>query len=240
MIITPVWYSVRTFGFKGKPYRIKIFDVVIRKEVFCIRGKYISCFKIGSITVWFLIVPWENWLTLLLQLINPAKFPTSFGKVKRQFKQFLISKFFHKCSWAILPLDLDIINLAWAQVTFWTNPVASIIRAWAFGSSSIVIIIKGSLLQSGDFFNKIVSRLIRDVGIFFQENGILADLFSNFVGRIIRIFQTKWDISMEGTGWWGLGVTISTMRGMGRAMMGYRMMRGMNTHNQGQKYGRNL
>ena len=51
LIKTFVQYFVRTFGYKGKPYRIKIFDVVIRKEVFCIRGKYITCFKIGSITV---------------------------------------------------------------------------------------------------------------------------------------------------------------------------------------------
>ena len=88
-------------------------------------------------------------------------------------------------------------------------PVADVIRTRSLRSSSVVVVIKGGFLVSSDVFNQIIGRLISNVRILLQEDGILADFISNLVLRILRVLNTEGNISVKGTCGWGFGVAVA-------------------------------
>ena len=115
-------------------------------------------------------------------------------------------------------------------------PVADVIRTRSLRSSSIVVVIKGGFLVSSDVFNQIIGRLISNVRILLQEDGILADFISNLVFGILRVLNTEGNISVKGTCWGFLGVTVTMFWGwvMGSTSIGV-MMRGVMGHRVGNK-----
>ena len=128
-------------------------------------------------------------------------------------------------------------------------PVADVIRTRSLRSSSVVVVIKGGFLVSSDVFNQIIGRLISNVRILLQEDGILADFISNLVLRILRVLNTKGHISVKSTCWWGFGVAVTMVGGWwvmqrGVSMMGWSMMDGVGvcgkSNREGHKNGSNL
>ena len=83
--------------------------------------------------------------------------------------------------------DFGVFNCGWAKVTFRSDPVGSIIGRRSLGSSSIVFVIEGSFLRSNDVLNQVIGGLVGNIGVLFQENGVLGDLVSDFVVGILSI-----------------------------------------------------
>ena len=128
-------------------------------------------------------------------------------------------------------------------------PVADVIRTRSLRSSSVVVVIKGGLLVSSDVFNQIIGRLISNVRILLQEDGILADFISNLVLGILRVLNTEGNISVKSTCGWGFGVAVAMVGGgwvmqRGVSMMGWSMMNGVGvggkSNREGHKNGSNL
>lgn len=132
-------------------------------------------------------------------------------------------------------LDLGIVNLRGAQVTLGSRPVGQVEGRGALGGTSVVRVVESLLLVSGHMLDQIVGRLVRDIGVFLQENGVLADLVGHVVFRILRVLKTEGEVGVEGALGRGFGVAIATMamRGMGSrvggsvgaGMVGGRMIR---------------
>ena len=128
-------------------------------------------------------------------------------------------------------------------------PVADVIRTRSLRSSSVVVVIKGGFLVSSDVFNQIIGRLISNVRILLQEDGILADFISNLVLGILRVLNTEGNISVKSTCGWGFGVAVAMVGGggvmqRGVSMMGWSMMNGVGvggkSNREGHKNGSNL
>ena len=83
--------------------------------------------------------------------------------------------------------DLGIVNIRWAQVSLRSDPVGGIIRRWALGCSSVVLVVEGLLLGFANVLNKIISRLVSDISILLQEKGVLGDFVSNIISGIFRV-----------------------------------------------------
>jgi hypothetical protein len=83
--------------------------------------------------------------------------------------------------------DFGVFDSGGAKVSLRSDPVGSVIGRRSLGSSSVIIVIEGSLLGSNDVLDQVISRLVSDIGVFFQENGVLGDLVSDFVVGILSI-----------------------------------------------------
>lgn len=139
-------------------------------------------------------------------------------------------------------MDLDIIDLTGAKVAFRSDPVTGVIRTGSFGSSSIVVVVEAGFLWGDDDINQIIGRLISDISVLFQEDGILADFVSDFVVGIFWIFNAERHISVDSTSWRSFGITVAMMNRwrmmrcmMWHWMMGY--MRYMGMAGEGQSQG---
>ena len=84
--------------------------------------------------------------------------------------------------------DFGISYMRGAKIAFRSNPVGGIIRRRTLGSSGIVIIVKASFLISSDVFDQIISRLVSDIGVLLQENGVLRNFVGHFIVRIFGVF----------------------------------------------------
>ena len=79
------------------------------------------------------------------------------------------------------PVTIDITSsfwhgifyIGWTQVSFWTNPMRSIIRGWSFGSTGVVLVIKMIFLFHINMFHQIIGTLVCDVWILFVEKIVL-------------------------------------------------------------------
>ena len=87
--------------------------------------------------------------------------------------------------------------------------MADVIGAWTLRSASVIIVVKSGLLVSGNKFNQIIGRLVSDVRILFQENGILADFISDFVFRVFGVLDTEGHIGVQSAGWRSFGIAIA-------------------------------
>jgi len=115
--------------------------------------------------------------------------------------------------------DLGIVNIRRTKVSLRSNPVRSIIWRWALGCSSVVLVVKRLLLKLGNVLNKIISRLISNIGVLFQEQSVLRDLVGDIISWILLVHNTIRKVGTFGTLWWSFRVTISMMC-WGRAIGG--------------------
>jgi hypothetical protein len=67
-------------------------------------------------------------------------------------------------------------------------------------------------LKSSNFFDQVISRLISNIRILLQEDGVLGDLVGNLIVGILGVLNTEGQVIMEGTCWGSFWITI-TMRG---------------------------
>jgi hypothetical protein len=88
-------------------------------------------------------------------------------------------------------LDLDVFDDRGAEVALRAGPVGKVKGRGALGGSSVVLVVEGVLLVSGNMVNQVVSGLVGHVRVLLQEDGILADLVSNLVLRVLEILQTE-------------------------------------------------
>jgi len=121
------------------------------------------------------------------------------------------------------PGDLGIVNVGGAQVALRSDPVAGIILRGSLGSTSVVLIVKGILLVLGDVLNQIISGLIGNISVLLQEQGVLGDLVSDVVSRVLRIKDTIGKVRALSTLGRGFGITISVVRSR---MVGSRVVGG--------------
>ena len=105
--------------------------------------------------------------------------------------------------------DLGIVDVRWAKVAFWTDPVAGIVGRWTLGSTSVVGVIESVLLVLGNVLNQIISRLVSHIRVLLEEDRILRYLVGNLVLWIFRVFDAEWKVGVDGTFWGGLGVTVA-------------------------------
>ena len=103
--------------------------------------------------------------------------------------------------------------------------MGGIIRRFSFRSSSIIFVVEGSFLRSNDVLDQVISRLISNIRVFFQENRVLGDLVGYLVFGILDISQTVGKVGIYGTGWGSFGITISM--NCGSRMVRSRVMGGV-------------
>jgi hypothetical protein len=124
------------------------------------------------------------------------------------------------------PFDFGVGDVRGTKVAFGSDPVGGIIGRRTLWGSGVVVIVEGGFLRSNDVFNQVIGRLIGHIRVLFQENGILGNLVSDIVFRILGILNTIGKVNGEGTGRRGLGVTILVVRrGIRGRMVGHGMVR---------------
>ena len=110
--------------------------------------------------------------------------------------------------------------------------MADVIRARSLRGSSVVVVVKGSLLVSGDELDQIIGGLVSDVRVLLQENGVLADFIGDLVLGVLGVLDTEGHVSVESAGGWGFGVAVpvvgrwGVMQG-GVSMVGWAMVDGV-------------
>lgn len=119
--------------------------------------------------------------------------------------------------------NLDVVNIAWAQIALRSDPVGRIIRTMTLGSTSVVVVVETVFLVGSDVVDQIIGRLVSHIRVLLQEDWILADLVGDVVLGIFGIFQTEGQVCVVSACWRSLGITVAMGSRMRRSM---RVVRG--------------
>jgi len=109
--------------------------------------------------------------------------------------------------------DLGVVNVAWAEISLGSDPVAGVVFAWSFASSGVVVVVKVFLLRFGNSVDKIISALVSNVSVLLQEESVLADLGGHVIGGVFLVHHAVGKVGALGTLGWGLRVTVTVAMG---------------------------
>ena len=111
------------------------------------------------------------------------------------------------------PGDLGVVNVAWAEVSLGSNPVAGVVLAGSLAGAGVVTIVEALLLGLGYSVHEVIGALVGDVGVLLEEERVLGDLEGNVVSGILFVHDTEGKVRALSALGGRLGVTVSIARG---------------------------
>lgn len=121
--------------------------------------------------------------------------------------------------------DLGVVDGGGAEVALGSGPVAEIEGGGALGGAGVVRVVESRFLVGADVLDEVVGGLLGNVGVFFEENGILRDLVGDLVVGVFGIFDTEGEVRVKGALGRGFGVAVAVGAGcvgggVGRSVVG--------------------
>ena len=111
------------------------------------------------------------------------------------------------------PGDFGVVNVAGAEVSLGSNPVAGVVLARSLAGAGVVTIVEALLLGLGDSVHEVIGALVGNVGVLLEEERVLGDLERNVVGGILLVHDTEGEVRALSALGGRLGVTVAIARG---------------------------
>ena len=116
---------------------------------------------------------------------------------------------------------LGVVNVAGAEVSLGSDPVAGVILAGPLAGAGVVAVVEALLLRLGDPVHEVVRALVGDVGVLLEEESVLGDLERDVVGGVLLVHHAEREVGALGALGGRLGVTVSVSGGgVGRGVDG--------------------
>jgi hypothetical protein len=109
------------------------------------------------------------------------------------------------------PLGFGINHIRGAKIPLGSNPVGNIVGVGTLGGSSIILIVESLFLVLVQVLDKVIGRLIGDVGVLLVEQVVLGDGQLDVVLGIVGVFKAVVKASCIGTVGGQFGVTVALL-----------------------------